>query len=228
MRIAEIYKSMQGEGLLSGMASVFVRASGCNLRCWYCDTPHTSWRPDGVDLSVDEIVAEVEEWDCRHVVVTGGEPMLFSELIPLTQRLATSGRHVTIETAGTLYLPLTCDLMSISPKLGSSTPAVSQHPHWHRRHDRERHRPNVVRRLICSHDYQVKFVIDTPTDLEEIEMYLRAIPEIDRRRVLLMPQGTDTDSLAARAVWIEPYCEAHNYRFCPRRQIEWFGAVRRT
>ena len=78
---------MQGEGLLTGVPSVFVRTSGCNLRCWFCDTPYTSWRPEGGDMSIDEIVAQVEEWDCRHVVVTGGEPMLWAELIPLCERL---------------------------------------------------------------------------------------------------------------------------------------------
>ena len=78
MKIAEIYRSVQGEGLLTGVPSVFVRTSGCNLRCWFCDTPYTSWRPEGRDMSIDEIVAQVEEWDTRHVVVTGGEPMLFA------------------------------------------------------------------------------------------------------------------------------------------------------
>ena len=64
MQIAEIYRSVQGEGLLTGVPSVFVRTSGCNLRCWFCDTPYTSWQPEGRDMSIDEIVAQVEEWDC--------------------------------------------------------------------------------------------------------------------------------------------------------------------
>ena len=83
MRIAEIYKSTQGEGFLTGTDSTFVRTSGCNLRCWFCDTPYTSWSPEGDDLSVDEIVQEVSQYACDHVVITGGEPMLFAELIPL-------------------------------------------------------------------------------------------------------------------------------------------------
>src|SRR5665213_2710751 len=111
MKVAEIYRSVQGEGFLTGATSTFVRTSGCNLRCWYCDTPHTSWAPEGDDLSVDEILARVTELDAEHVVLTGGEPMLFAELIPLSARLRKAGRHVTIETAGTLYLPVTCDLM---------------------------------------------------------------------------------------------------------------------
>jgi 7-carboxy-7-deazaguanine synthase len=228
MRIAEIYRSVQGEGLLTGMPSVFVRTSGCNLRCWFCDTPFASWRPEGRDLSADEIIAQVEEWDTTYVVVTGGEPMLFSELIPLCTRLRGIGRHITIETAGTLYLPVACDLMSISPKFSSSAPAAKEHPHWHRRHDRERHRPDVIRRLVTEYDYQVKFVIDTRADLENVTSYLKQFPEITRQRVLLMPQGTDQRQLDACAEWLRPYCEAEGFVFCPRKQIEWFGPVRGT
>jgi 7-carboxy-7-deazaguanine synthase len=228
MRIAEIYRSVQGEGLLTGVPSVFVRTCGCNLRCWFCDTPYASWRPEGSDVSVDEIVAQVEEWDSRHVVVTGGEPMLYAELIPLCQRLRAVGRHVTIETAGTLYLPVACNLMSISPKLGNSAPSPDEHPHWNRRHDRERHRPEVVRRLVREHEYQLKFVVDKPADLEEVGDYLAEFSEVAGDRVLLMPQGTDQQQLDSRAGWLRPYCEAHGLVFCPRKQIEWFGPVRGT
>jgi 7-carboxy-7-deazaguanine synthase len=228
MRIAEIYRSVQGEGLLTGAPSLFVRASGCNLRCWFCDTPYTSWRPEGRDMTTNEIVAQVEEWDTRHVVVTGGEPMLFAELIPLCDRLRAIGRHVTIETAGTLYLPVACDLMSISPKFASSAPPSDAEPHWHRRHERERHRPDVIRRLVSEFNYQMKFVIDGEADLLELANYLFEFPEIERERVLLMPQGTDAEQLAARAAWLRPYCEREGLVFCPRKQIEWFGIVRGT
>jgi 7-carboxy-7-deazaguanine synthase len=229
MKIAEIYRSIQGEGLLTGVPSVFVRTSGCNLRCWFCDTAYTSWEPEGRDLSVDEIVAQVEEWSCRHVVVTGGEPMLFAEVIPLCERLGRIGRHVTIETAGTLYLPVACDLISISPKLANSTPSAERHAHWSRRHERERHRPQVVRRLLAEYpEYQLKFVIDTPADLDEVENYLAELPRVGLDRVLLMPQGTEPLQLAARTEWLRPYCQSRGLVFCPRKQIEWFGPVRGT
>jgi 7-carboxy-7-deazaguanine synthase len=228
MRIAEIYRSIQGEGLLTGMPSVFVRASGCNLRCWFCDTPFTSWRPEGSDMSTDEIVAQVEEWDTQHVVVTGGEPMLFAELIPLCDRLRAIERHVTIETAGTLYLPVACDLISISPKFKSSAPPADVEPHWHRRHERERHRPDVIRQLMANYDYQIKFVIDRQSDLTDVLQYLAEFPEISRDRVLLMPQGTEQHHLSARASWVRPFCDEQGLIFCPRKQIEWFGPVRGT
>lgn len=228
MRISEIYLSIQGEGTLTGTESVFVRASGCNLRCHYCDTPYASWNPEGDDLSVEEIMAEVAKLDCRHVVLTGGEPMLFAELVPLTEQLHARGIHITIETAGTLHLPVRCDLMSVSPKLSNSTPSAAKHPRWSVRHEHSRHVPDVIRRLTTEFAYQLKFVVDTDADLGEIADYLREFPHVDAAHVLLMPQGVDPDELAKRAAWLKPYCAAHGYRYCPRQHIEWFGAVRGT
>jgi 7-carboxy-7-deazaguanine synthase len=118
--------------------------------------------------------------------------------------------------------------MSMSPKLASSAPAADAHLRWSRRHERERHRPDVIRRLLAEHDYQLKFVIDTRGDLDEVSRYLDEFPEIVRERVLLMPQGTDLEQLAARATWLRPYCEEAGFIYCPRKQIEWFGAVRGT
>jgi 7-carboxy-7-deazaguanine synthase len=273
MRIAEIYSSRQGEGLLTGTPSVFIRASGCNLRCWFCDTPYASWEPEGEDLSVDEIMRRALDLQrvtgagpngnrggravgvpplgggappkggtptpdlrlpshapraTRHAVLTGGEPMLFAEMIPLTRRLREAGFHITIETAGTLHLPVQCDLMSISPKLSNSTPSAERDRRWHRRHEQSRHVPEVIRRLLADYPYQLKFVIDAPADCDEVEAYLDAFPEVDRTRVLLMPQGTDADSLAVRSAWLEPLSRDLGFRFCPRRQIEWYGYARGT
>ena len=223
MRIAEIYKSLQGEGLLTGTESAFLRTSGCNLRCWYCDTPYTSWNPTGDDLAVSEIVRQVNELDCHHVVITGGEPMLHAEMIPVCQQLHDAGHHITIETAGTLFLPVECNLMAISPKLANSDPSPDDHPDWNRRHRRTRHAPGVIRKLVSQYHYQFKFVIDTPRDCEQVALFLEEFPEIHRDRIYLMPQGTTADELEMRSEWLRPYCEANRFRFCPRMQIEWFG-----
>lgn len=228
MRVAEIYRSIQGEGFLTGTPSVFVRASGCNLRCWFCDTPYASWRPEGSDLAVEEIVAKIETFDCEHVVLTGGEPMLFAELIPLCEQLHARKHHITIETAGTLYLPLVCDLMSISPKLANSTPSRELAPAWHERHDRTRHVPEVIQRLADEYEYQFKFVVQHPRDGEEVLHYLADFPSIDRQRVMLMPMGTDVDELSQVSTWLSDFCARYGLRSCPRRQIEWFGLVRGT
>jgi len=248
--ISEVYASLQGEGLLTGTPSIFVRASGCNLRCWFCDTPYTSWEPEGEDWSVEQINDEVQRVrtegrlpirleGCHdairdvvdtfdHVVVTGGEPMLFAELIPLTERLCAAGLHITIETAGTLYLPVSGNLMSISPKLPSSTPSAEQAGRWAKRHEHTRHQPEVIRRLTRDYEYQIKFVVDSPADLSEVDRWLDEFSYIDRRRVLLMPQGIETAKLAAIGGWLEPYCREHGLIVCPRKHIEWYGARRGT
>ncbi len=214
--------------MLTGTPSVFVRASGCNLRCWYCDTPYASWSPEGEDLSVPEALERIDASGASHVVLTGGEPMLFAELIPLTQGLRQRGIHITIETAGTLDLPVACDLMSISPKLAGSAPSREEHPYWHRRHHAARHVPPVIRRLVRDYPYQMKFVVDTRDDCQEVARYLEEFPEIEAERVWLMPQGTETGELAKRGGWLEPLCQERGWKFCPRRQIEWYGPVRGT
>lgn len=228
MRVAEIYRSIQGEGLLTGTASVFIRTSGCNLRCWFCDTPYTSWAPEGEDRPLDDILAKVRLLAVPHIVVTGGEPMLFAELIPLCQRLKDADCHITIETAGTLYLPVRCDLMSISPKLASSTPTADRAGDWAARHERTRHAPDIVRRLMDELPWQLKFVVDGPDDCQEVEEYLADFPQIDTSRVLLMPQGIDPAELKEKEEWLAPYCRQQGLVFCPRKHIEWFGAVRGT
>lgn len=228
MRIAEIFLSVQGEGFLTGTPSVFVRTSGCNLRCGFCDTPYASWHPEGEDLSVAEILARTADWDCPHFVLTGGEPMLHAELIPLCQELRQRERHITIETAGTLHLPLECDLMSISPKLANSTPSNDAAPRWRWRHDRSRHVPEVIRRLVEEYRYQFKFVVGGESDCQEVCGYLDEFPEVDRRRVMLMPLATTTEELGRAECWLPAYCERHGLHYCPRRQIEWFGLTRGT
>ncbi len=232
MRIAEIFRSLQGEGRLTGVESVFVRTSGCNLRCRFCDTRYASWEPEGDYLSVEEVVARVEriaaETALGHVVVTGGEPMMLPELVLLCAALRRRGMHITIETAGTRYQPVECDLMAVSPKLSNSTPNVEEAPQWIGLHERNRAAPDVLRRLNDEYDCQFKFVVDSLADCEEVTAYLADFPEIDRGRILLMPMGTKAAELAAKARWIELYCEEHGLRFCPRRHIEWFGCRRGT
>lgn len=228
MRIAEVFKSIQGEGLLTGTESVFVRVAGCNLRCWYCDTPYASWHPEGEDLSVEDILQSVDDFGSQHVVLTGGEPMLFSEMIPLCEGLRAAGRHITVETAGTLYLPLECDLMSISPKTANSTPTGDLAPRWHLRHDHTRHAPDVIRQLVAEHRHQLKFVVARPEDGQQVQQWLREFPEVARSQVLLMPMGTETEELRRVADWAAPYCREHGFTYCPRKQIEWFGLVRGT
>lgn len=227
LRICEIYASVQGEGLLTGVPSVFVRTSGCNLRCWFCDTPFSSWRPEGDYLTIPEIGAQVDELKASHVVLTGGEPLIYAALPNLCDVLKSSGHHLTIETAGTIHRKLECDLISISPKLSGSAPVQSAGS-WQATHNARRERLDVVRELMQEHAYQLKFVVDNPGDAEEVLAYLTRLGTYDGERVLLMPQGTQAAELDAKAEWLLPWCQKHELRFCPRAHIQWFGNKRGT
>ena len=222
MRIAEIFYSIQGEGMLSGVPSVFVRTSGCNLRCTWCDTPYTSWKPEGQEMPLDAILAEAGRHEATHVVVTGGEPMIVEEIVPLTRALKNSGLHVTIETAGTVHQPVACDLMSISPKLANSTPREREGGRWAAQHDRLRYQPGVLKKLMTEYAYQLKFVVAAPEDLEEIENILRETGA-DRGRVVLMPEGTDAGTLRERGRWLADICKRERFRFGPRLHIDLYG-----
>jgi 7-carboxy-7-deazaguanine synthase len=218
LRIAELFYSLQGEGSLVGVPSVFIRTSGCNLRCAWCDTPYTSWNPEGTELSLRQIVDEVKAHPARHVVVTGGEPMIAPEILPLTERLRAAGFHITIETAGTVFHPVACDLMSISPKLSNSTPEGD----WAERHDRLRIQPEILAELMGRYDYQLKFVIEKREDIVEARD-LAATLGAERERVILMPEGTDRDILRERALWLAEVCKEEGFRFSPRLHVELYG-----
>jgi 7-carboxy-7-deazaguanine synthase len=222
LRIAELFYSIQGEGALIGVPSFFIRTSGCNLRCSWCDTPYTSWKPEGVDLTLDQILDEVRAHPARHVVVTGGEPMISPEIVPLTQRLRDAGLHITIETAGTVYAPVACDLMSISPKLANSTPDDST---WGPRHERLRIQPEVLAELMGRYPYQLKFVIARPEDLDEVRALLAAFQGA-RDHVILMPEGTDRDTLCERGAWLAEICKEEGFRFSPRLHVDLWGNQR--
>ena len=219
MRIAEIFFSVQGEGALVGTPSVFVRTSGCNLRCVWCDTPYASWRPEGPDQALPAILSDVLRYGCRYVVVTGGEPMIAPEIVPLTQELARARLHITIETAGTVYAPVVCHLMSISPKLANSTPSG----HWAAKHERRRIQPEILKRLMAACDYQLKFVVASPADLPEIKTLLEQIGARDPARVILMPEGTEAAVLRERSLWLVETCKQEGFRYSPRLHIDLYG-----
>jgi 7-carboxy-7-deazaguanine synthase len=172
VKISEIFYSLQGEGGLVGMPSIFVRTSGCNLRCRWC-------------------------------------------------RLKRAGMHVTIETAGTVWTEVSCDLLSISPKLKNSTPEGS----FAAQHERLRIQPEVLSRLIASHEHQLKFVVAERTDLAEIKALVKTLG-VPRRNVILMPEGTDLAILRERTLWVAEMCKIEGYRFTPRLHIELYGNKR--
>ena len=229
MRIAEIFHSIQGEGLLAGVPSIFIRTSGCNLRCHWCDTPYASWKPEGPEISIEEILKKLTQWNCDHVVLTGGEPMIAPDLHELATALKKQKKHITIETAGTI-LPnsIPCDLASISPKLSNSTPSPERDPAWAKKHEATRLQPEVITEWIRKYPFQLKFVVSSELDLAEIKDLLSRLPPVPLHQILLMPEGIDVKTLATRSPWLVDICKREGFRFCPRLHIELFGHTRGT
>jgi 7-carboxy-7-deazaguanine synthase len=229
MRIAEIFHSIQGEGLLAGVPSIFIRTSGCNLRCHWCDTPYASWKPEGPEMSAEQILRKVEEWNCSHVVLTGGEPMISPDLPMLATALRKAGKHITIETAATVAPGgIVCDLASLSPKLSNSTPSSEQDRAWSKKHEAARLQPEVISDWIRNYAFQLKFVVSSELDLAEIKHLLSRLPPVPLHQILLMPEGIDVKTLATRSPWLVEICQREGFRFCPRLQIELFGHTRGT
>lgn len=228
MRIAEIFYSIQGEGRLVGVPSAFIRTSGCNLRCWFCDSGYTSWQPEGESLSIPDILAHIADIPTRHVVLTGGEPLIASEIENLCQNLRQRDYHITIETAATVFKPVECDLASLSPKLSNSTPHQREGGRFAERHERLRLQPDVIVAFMERSDYQLKFVIDQPGDVQEVLNLLKVLPDVDYAKVLLMPQGVTREELSARGPWLVEECKKHGFCYCPRLHIELYGNQRGT
>lgn len=222
MKISEIFYSVQGEGTLVGTPSVFIRTSGCNLRCSWCDTPYTSWEPEGENLAIEAVLAEAGRYPARHVVVTGGEPMIAPEIVALTEGLRRMGLHITIETAGTVWAPVACDLMSISPKLSNSTPLEREGGRWAAQHERLRMQPDVLRRLTAAYEYQLKFVVARPEDICEIRPLVAELAA-DPAKVVLMPEGVDPAVLRERGQWLVEVCKQEGFRYSPRLHIDLWG-----
>ncbi|MFM8364709.1 MAG: 7-carboxy-7-deazaguanine synthase QueE, partial [Verrucomicrobiota bacterium] len=216
MLISEIFYSLQGEGELVGVPSVFIRTSGCNLRCRWCDTPYASWNPEGDEMTIETIIAEVQKHPAAHVVLTGGEPMVARGIHELAARLRDLGKHITIETAGTIApVGIACDLASISPKLSNSTPAGgSIEPAWIERHEKSRLRLDILREWLATYPFQLKFVVSSESDLAEIQSLIASTGlQIPPSKILLMPEGIDPAALDSRRSMLIDFCLLNGHRF---------------
>jgi len=229
MKLSELFYSIQGEGKLVGVPSVFVRASGCNLRCVWCDTPYTSWNPEGEETPVETIVERVLAYDCSHVVLTGGEPVIMPDILQLCESLKCHQKHITLESAATVYKPLPIDLASLSPKLANSTPWQREGGRFAVLHEKNRINLTTIQSFIdTSPDVQLKFVVSDEKDLAEIDGLLKQLTGWRPADVLLMPEGTDAPTLDSRAGWIAEVCKKTGYRYCPRLHVQLYGHTRGT
>lgn len=254
--------TLQGEGMYLGIPSLFIRTSGCNLRCaWVgadgngspCDTPYSSHAPEKNQMEIEEIVRTIE-WNCTntngeqrifHVVISGGEPTMQGEaLVELCRQLSESrfDFKITIETNGTIYVPELTDyvhLMSISPKLSSSTPHrpnLNNTPFAFDKKTAERHEKlrmnyDVLARYHAeSFATQYKFVVSTSEDLNEIRTFhshMETIyPGFNRLDIMLMPEGVTPEHLALTGKWVAGEAIKNGYSFTPRLHAMLFGIAR--
>ena len=218
LRVSEIFYSIQGEGPTIGYPAVFLRLYGCNLRCVWCDSKY-AWQKGEMqdDLAISEVVGAMtakDMCDCSRLVVTGGEPLLQSDaLSELAQALI--GWDCELETNGTIFAPATLVdrgwQFNISPKLASSGNALTQ-----------RYKPKVLRHFGYIRNTWFKFTVATQEDLDEVIALTQAC-NIHDDRVILMPEGTDIDTLIERGAWLAVVCKLHGWRFSPRLQIELWG-----
>jgi 7-carboxy-7-deazaguanine synthase len=217
MHISEIFYSLQGEGFLAGVPSVFVRIAGCPLRCRWCDTKYAWSKEAGQQYSISEIVRTVQKWPCKFVVITGGEPMVNSDLPQLARELRAAGKHITIETAGITYIPdMACDLMSISPKLSNSVPDDAKLAAIHKGSKLDL---AVLGELIDNYNYQLKFVVDAESDLSEIEETIEKLRNVDLSKIMLMPQAATRDELLAKSSMVANMCIHAGFAFSQRLQV---------
>jgi len=226
MKYSEIFYTLQGEGQLVGVPSVFFRTSFCNLRCSWCDTPYTSWTPENNDLSVSEAFKELTKFGVKHVVITGGEPFIQKkELTTLCEMLSAKGHHITIETNATIFVPVQANLISMSPKLSNSTPLDDKR--WKEIHERERLKLDIMRLFLDQYACQVKFVINDIQDIQEVQELAEQIP-IPKETIVLMPQGIEINEIQEREKWLVEVCKETGYRYSPRLHLNIWGSQRGT
>jgi len=228
--VNELFYSLQGEGKLAGVPTVFVRTSGCNLRCWFCDSYHTSWEPTHAWMDLDDVLAEVRAHDrAGHVVLTGGEPMMHDAAVDLIERLDDDGYHVTVETNGTRFRDAPIDLASVSPKLENSTPTPDRDPkgegEWAERHEERRVDVDALADLVDAYDFQLKFVVTEESDMPEVNDLVERVREaasapVRDDDVLLMPEGATRERLNETRERVADLAMDYGYRYTPRLHVD--------
>lgn len=233
----EIFRSIQGEGVNAGQVRTFIRLSGCNLHCVWCDTPYTwNWRgtkwpheraskfdqaAETIEMDVDAVAAAALALPAEGVVITGGEPLAqMPGLIVLAERLKQAGMRVEIETNGTIppdpALVALVDLFMVSPKLAHSGNAAALAL-----------RATPLAAFAALESAVFKFVARTPADLGEVAA-LAEHHAIPANRIMIMPEGTDSETLIARGAALADAVLERGYGLSDRLHIHLFGDTRGT
>lgn len=249
--------TIQGEGKLLGIPSLFIRTSGCNLYCsWLncngkgspCDTAYSSFIPEINKMEINDIIQIIKNnlFNIRNIVISGGEPILQHELNILLEQLKSLNNHIhiTLETNGTIYrddIIQFVNLYSISPKLRNSIPTedhlqgTSLSYSKQKEYTHRKNRKNIeaiqkyinLRKYSDNIDFQLKFVITSNIDIEEIwDEYLIQLKDWYNYDIILMPEGVTTESLLDSSKIALNACIRHGWRFTPRLQIDLFGNKR--
>lgn len=237
---AEIFHSLQGEGVSAGKPSVFVRLSGCNLACHWCDTPYTwnftgsgfahrddrpgmvagySREANSVAPSVEAVATAIRAFDCTRIIFTGGEPLLQQPALAALCAHLGGGYYIEIESNATVALTPAfspyVDQLNLSPKLA------------HSRNDARRLNDAALQTYASDRRAWFKFVISQPDDVAEVQALAEryAVPA---SRILLMPEGTDSATLRQREKWLAPLCLENGFMMSDRLHIHLYGDTRGT
>ncbi len=231
MKISEIFYSIQGEGKYIGVPSIFVRTSYCNLRCKWCDTPYTSWNPEKNSKTIEEILKEINNLSYNsptkpHIVITGGEPFLQSDLPTLIDSLKNLDYFVTIETNGTRFVSTSADFISLSPKLSNSTPKGR----FEKVHEQQRVKIPELKKFVDDKgkDFQLKFVVEgNYEEIKEIEFLLEALSEDSlAKKIYLMPQSRNHSEMVQKLPNLIEICKSTGYNLTTRLHLTVWGPKR--
>jgi len=224
LKISEIFESIQGEGTNAGKESIFIRTALCNLKCSWCDTKYTwDWENFNYDIevhemSLDQIKQKLDNYSAKNIVITGGEPLLQQEELVLLLTSLEKKYFVEIETNGTILpidelIPL-IDQWNVSPKTSNSN--------------------NLIEQCEISNCYTFftnqpqsffKYVIDTESDIQEILTLVEKY-NIDKSKILLMPQASTQDDLISKNTLMESICQKNDFKLSPRLHVLKWGNTR--
>ncbi len=239
--IGELYTCLQGEGKYIGIPHILIRVSGCRLRCQFkdsfCDTPYASWKPEKGKFTLDDIVKFYEDNShIKHTMITGGGPTSVPTLLKELCDIGKQFNHlVTIETEGSEFVQTSAECISLSPKLPNSTPVPGTYmPYIDRKvtekdrlkHEKWRCNYDAMKQLIRNHsDYQLKPVISSEEDLEEVK-YIQQVLDVPDNKIWLMPEGLTEDELNNRRKWLMEIAINEGYNFTDRLHIIAYGDKR--
>ncbi len=220
MQVCEIFYSIQGEGTEIGQPAIFLRLQGCNLRCRFCDTEYSQEIKRKIDtmksqkkqdlsqgfqeMSVSEILKEIKKFPGRHIVLTGGEPLLQQkELIPLLKKL--KNYFIEVETNGTIKPEIVeyINKFNCSPKLSNAIDLKLKYE---------------ALKSFPKEKTSFKFVIDDEKDITEVKKFIKD-HKLPKNKVLLMPQGKTTEEIMEKSKFLIERCKKELFRFTPRLHI---------